>query len=48
MSEFGDTAFLEKDIIMMGKVAEVISAEGRGGELLFSCLPTTVMEIKRS
>lgn len=47
MFGFGGTSFLEKNIIMMGKVAEIISVE-ESGKLLFSCLPTMVMEIKRS
>lgn len=36
--ESGDTPFLEKNTIMMGKVAEVISVGKGDGELLF-CLP---------
>lgn len=48
MFGFGDTPFLEKDIIMMEKVAEIISVEEGDGELLFSCLSAMIVEIKMS
>lgn len=44
---FGDIPFLEKDVVMMGKVTEIISVE-EDGELLFFCLPTIVIKIEKS